>query len=941
MTEMAGGKSAIDNQNGVDNDAQPRNVILMPNWATPKRATLHAVGVRSPCMVASSPAGSSPNPHPEPMHLPRASTRFIGRRQLLQDVLDRLHHLDTRLITLTGPGGIGKTRLALEVATVAAASDPSRRTLFIPLAQVAEPALLPSAIATALGLKETRGRSINALLVEKLAAAPHLLVLDNFEHLLDAAPTVSDLIASGDVTVLVTSREVLRLYGEQVIPVPPLELPSGGPGSGGFNADTSAPQDVTQDAEAVNLFLDRARAAHPTLPTTPDDLRAIAEICRRLDGLPLAIELAAARAAVLPPRALVARLKTRLPLLTGGPRDAPARQRTLRDAIAWSFDVLSLEEKALFRRLAVFRGASLEAIDAVCCAPSAGPRASSVQLSPLETPALDGVTSLAQKSLLGTVPSPDALDGEPWYTMLETIREFALEQLRDSGELDIIQRRHILYYLNLAEAAEPLLLGPDQTHWYAHLEREHDNIREALRVCEERGYVEPALRLATALWWFWFVHGHATEARQRFTRLLDRFPAHPSDGPRALRRAKALEAAGRLAAFQGDAPAARALQEQALHILEALDDTPGIFAVLHGLALVAEQDGDYTAARSYLERALGAARALGDPVGIGTSLCNLGPVLHAQGDSTAARAAVQEALEIYEQVDTLRGQCHGWLTFALIACDEGDYPAARAHVERALTLYRRLADPRATAIPLATLARIDLAEGAHEAAERHLRDALDGEWNVGDWAGVAFILERWAELDATRHDAARALTLAGAANAIRAAAGTPLHPHERERHLSHLQSAHAALDPAAAHAAGALGTSLATRGIEHAIAFALGADRTPAMVLDPDLSAARAQSTVAPPVQPVPASPATPATPATPTAPGPPLPTTSEASPLSPREHEVAALIAHGHTNRQIAATLHITEGTAANHVLHILTKLGFSSRAQIASWVASRAVVP
>jgi non-specific serine/threonine protein kinase len=517
-----------------------------------------------------------------------------------------------------------------------------------------------------------------------------------------------------------------------------------------------------------------------------------------------------------------------------------------------------------------------------------------------------------QKSLLTVEP---VTDREPRYVMLETVREFALERLRESGELEPLQRRHILHFLELAETAEPELLGPEQARWYARLEQEHDNLREALRVCEEGGYVEPALRIATALWWFWFVRGHAAEARVRFTRLLERFAARGSDGPRAQRRAKALEAAGRLAAFQNDSAAARALQLEALRILEELDDRAGVFTVLQGLALAAEQEGDFGAARDHLERALAGARELGDALGIGTALCNLGPLLHAQGETAAARAMIQEALTLYEQAGNLRGQCHGWLSFGLLAYDETDYEAAREHVERALALYGRLADRRATAIPLASLARIAIAQGAYADAERHLRAALEIEGEVGDPAGIALALERWAELVALRGDAARAMTLAGAADALRAAAGAPLRPAEQARHEAQLQVANDALGADGARSARAHGAALADAG--EAVAFALGAelhpDEPPSAPPAPVAVAAGAERQSAP---------------------------ASAAGSLSPREREVAALIAQGKTNRQIAAALVITEGTAANHVLHILTKLGFSSRAQIAAW-ATGATAP
>jgi predicted ATPase/class 3 adenylate cyclase len=625
-------------------------------------------------------------------NLPVQPTPLIGRERVSAAVCALLQRADVRLLTLTGPGGTGKTRLGLQVAADLL-EDFENGVFFVPLAAVRDPALVASGIARTLGIQEQAGQVLLDSLRESLQDTQMLLVLDNFEQVVAAAPLVAELLAACPrLKCLVTSRVVLRLSGEHECPVPPLELP---------DPRHLPPVEALSQYAAVALFIQRALAAKPDFRVDNANAPAVAEICVRLDGLPLALELAAARLKLLPPQALMARLGRRLELLRGGARDVPERHQTLRQAIAWSYDLLEAGEQALFRRLAVFvRGCTLEAVEVVCQAVPAQAASPGPSLE-----VLDGMASLVDKSLLR---QQEQTSGEPRFGMLETIREYGLECLTASGEEPAISRAHADYYLVLAEVAEPALTGPDQTTWLGRLEAEHDNLRAALRWAEESGEAEIGLRLAGALCQFWLIRGHLREGQAWLARLLGLAEA----SRRTAVRAKALTRAGHLAHNLGDFTTARALFEESLALWRALGDQQGIATSLNDLAWVVLCQGDYAVAHALSQEGLTLWRELGDRQGMATALHNLGRVAHCQGDYAAARALHQENLVLRQALEDQRGIAFALTHLAWAMHKQGDYTGAAARLEEARVLFQAVGAKQLFAIASAILAEV-----AHEQGE--------------------------------------------------------------------------------------------------------------------------------------------------------------------------------------------------------------------------------
>ncbi|MDQ4059139.1 MAG: adenylate/guanylate cyclase domain-containing protein, partial [Actinomycetota bacterium] len=495
-----------------------------------------------------------------PNNLPVQLTSFVGRGGEIAQVRHLLH--GTRLLTLTGPGGTGKTRLALQVATDVL-TEYRDGVFFVDLSTVTDPTLVPSAVARALGVEEIAERPLLEAVKDHISSKELLLVLDNFEQVVEAGPTVEALLTTAsELKVLVTSRIVLSLRGEQEYAVPPLEPP---------DVDGLLDLQALQSIESVRLFTDRAVAVSPRFQVTEKNAAAVAAITARLDGLPLAIELAATRAKVLTPEQMLPRLQECLAVLTSGPKNLPERQRTLRGAITWSHELLDPAERGLFARLSVFTGGwTLESAEAVCDPDGLG------------LDILDGLSSLVDQSL---IRRSDSDDGDPRFSMLETIREFGQEQLTVGGERDLLHRRHAGHFLELAVEAESHLVAEDQGEWLDRCDREHANIRAALRWAIDAGEVERVQESAGALWRFWQQRGHQAEGR----RWLDETLAMPSDKPSPA-RAKAMIGAGGLAWWQQDRDAARASYEGALAIERELGDPARIGEALYNLSFVIAGD---------------------------------------------------------------------------------------------------------------------------------------------------------------------------------------------------------------------------------------------------------------------------------------------------------------------------------------------------------------
>jgi predicted ATPase/DNA-binding CsgD family transcriptional regulator len=881
-----------------------------------------------------------------PAALPQPLTPLVGRATERAALVARLQQPEARLLTLTGPGGVGKTRLALAVAQDLARTRAPRvadGVYWVPLAALGAPEFVLPAIAQALGLRETGWRSLLADLQAALRARALLLLLDNLEHVLDATPPLADLLAvCPQVTLLVTSRAALRLSGELEVAVLPLTLPD--------PATRSTPESLLQ-SDACALFVARVQAIQPHFAVTPANAPLIAEICQRLDGLPLAIELAAASSRLLSPHALLARLTHRLDLLTGGERNAPPRHQTLRAAIAWSEQLLTPAEQRLFRWLSVcVGGCDLEAAAALGAAAYQAGADADATISDVSV--LAGVSALADHQLLGQV---EQSDGEPRMLMLQTIREFGLERLERAGELETAQAAHAAYYLALAEAAAPHLRGADEARIVAELAREQENLRAALDFLLEQAHrsvgasagaraAEQALRLCVALYWYWYERDATREGQAYLGRALA-----SQEGPEGVARhlrARALYAAAELAHGLDETEETERLCAECLALSQEEGDTTGVASALALLGIVARSRGRYALARTQLEEAAGLFAQQGDSWNQGRCQVELARTATDQGQYERARALLERHLQVCQQADDqLSVHWDQYLLARLLVVQQADlghaerlaeqslaffksrgYSAYRAYMiallaqlrlaqgevtlartwfEESLTLAQEAGDREGAIEPLLGLARVALAQGDPIMARRRYQEGLATLRAMRSEAFLSAYLEGLAALETTYGAPREAARLWGVADTLRTALGTPLPQVDQAADEHARAQARTALGEQSFRSVWAAGRWMTG---EQAVAQALTAqdqqDQWDEAIFTMPAKAPHARSASVSPVRP--------------------------AMPfgLTTREVEVLRWLAQGLSDAQIAERLVISVRTVNRHTTSLYGKLGVSSRA-------------
>jgi predicted ATPase/DNA-binding CsgD family transcriptional regulator len=838
-------------------------------------------------------------------NVPAPVTALIGREGEVAALSALLGRTDVRLVTLTGPGGVGKTSLSIAVAMEMADAF-ADGAVFVDLAPIRDAALVAAAIARQLGLREGGSIPPQDRLRLHLRRRELLLVLDNIEQVVEAAQMVGELLAAcPGLTVLATSRARLHLSGEQVYLVPTLALP---------DPDHPATPGRLGTVAAVRLFVERARAADARFALTVANAPAVAEICRRLDGLPLAIELAAARSAVLPAPALLERLEPRLPVLTGGAVDLPVRLQTVRNAIAWSYDLLTEPERRLLGRLALFAGGfTLGAAEAVAGGEAERPKggkadrrtAGQDRTKPdtfghahgdsqsygitVSEAVLNGIESLVDESLLRRESAAVPADAVPRFGMLETIREFARERLAAGGDEPEARRRHAAYFLALAEGAEPKLRRPEQVATLARLQTEHDNLRGALAwgLAAPAGD-ETALRLAGALHFFWFLRGHYDEGWRWLDAALERAGAEE----RSPARAKALAGAGMLAFNRDNYAAARERLAASAALARELGDTAGVAYALHLLARGDLPRREPAALRVLLEESIGLAREAGDRWTLANALCTAGMLATGAGQHAEAAAALDESLALARELGDTWGLARVLHCAGELARARGDDARARVRYEESIPLRHALGDHFTAATALHNLGYVAQHQGDLPRALSCFAEGLAEHAKHGDREKIGLCLAGVAGTVGLLGRAEPAARLFGTAAAAIESTGTPIWPVDRVDYERNLATVRSRLGEATFEAVFDAGRSLP---LEQAVAeAAVIAFELQGAGIAADLLAG-----------------------------------------LTPREREVLRLLAHRLSDKEIAAELSVSPRTVMHHVSSLLGKLGLTSRREAAAWAA------
>jgi predicted ATPase/DNA-binding CsgD family transcriptional regulator len=811
---------------------------------------------------------------PHKQNLPAAVSSFIGREQELREL--RLRLREHRLVTLTGTGGTGKTRLALEAAA-GEAGHFADGVWLVEFAGLSTPELVAQTIAKVFALPEVPDLAPIEQLGAFLRAKHLLLVLDNCEHLIEQCARITAFLLAHcpRLVVLVTSREPLAIGGETLLRVPPLHLP-----------DRTQPVELPSllSYDAVRLFVERAHAVEPSFQLTTSNAAAAVEICRWLDGLPLALELAAARVKVLGVVQIAERLDHALQLLTRGNTVAPPRHHTLRAMLDWSHDLLSVQAQTVLRRLSVFAGGfTLEAAEEICAGDGIA-----------QADVLDLLSDLVDKSL---VDVERRHVGTLRYRLLETIRQYSHEQLERAGEAVPFELRLAQWCLKLVAGAEEGLRGAEQAAWFEQLEREHDNLRAGISCASD-----PAmqLQLASALFYFWSRRGYLSEGRRWLTLALGNAQSlHPTPT-----HAKALYSAAQLAYLQGDPAAARSLAVQSIAVSRQLGDTQGYAYALTFLRLAAAQQGDSEIAHSVGTESVALFRQIGDAWGLAMALYCLGTTTKEAGDHDVARPLIEESMALFRMAGDQWGVALVQLGLGSLEFLRRSYPAARAAFEASLTIFQQFGDTWGVNAALHSLGEVALRQRDYTTARSRLQAVLSSRWGLGDKRGTAEAFAGLAAVVRAQGQRRTAATLGGASEALFESIGTRMPSYARANN-DNLADLSTQMDENEFATIWAEGRAMTVdQAIQYVLALPSLTESTAVQEDDPN----GLQQTVYP-----------------------------NLGGLTPREREVVVLIAQGKSNRAIAQALVISEKTAERHVANILSKLGFHSRTQVATWAVEK----